>query len=479
MSELPLPTKISSIGVILAIVAGTLSFLSSCTIMTTIYRSKQNTQYHRIMFFISFFDAISSLCILLVTLPMPSNVSDVYDYGGASSVGSLATCSAQGFLLLLGLGMCVLGNIFLNVYYLSSIRYNVSDERFKKIAEPIFLLFTPLAMVLPVTLLWHDMFNPTPFEPFCFYGEYPHKCRQSYTIECIRDAGYEHNWVKDFYFEYSMIFIAILMGILFVSMVVIVYTVCTKRVEIEEEDNNEDTRYDNGTDIHRSSLEYTKNIESKIITWQALMYLTACIIVWLSSILSWLVPFFETAYLFFMPLQGFLNLLIFMYHKVYVLTRVTDECDNWKEALLLILKSPKDAATEGQLVGNIEFVIDPSRQIANLQHAIDNIVDNSNTSGYPDANEQSQNQISIKSHDLSMNQSSRVGGATNLSGFSYMSNAYNKDADESSEAQNNNPNLTTESFMEDDISNGQSKASQLISTGLSYDQQSDTGFSKK
>lgn len=468
-SELPLPTKINSVGVILAIVAGTLSFLSSCTIMTTIFRSKQNTQYHRIMFFISFWDSISSLCILLVTLPMPSNVSDVYDYGGTSSVGSLATCSAQGFLLLLGLGMCVLGNIFLNIYYLSSIRYNVSDERFKKIAEPVFLLFTPLAIVLPVTLLWHDMFNPTPYEPFCLYGEYPHKCRASHTIECIRDAGVGHNWVKDFYFEYSMIFISTLMGFLFLSMVVIVYTVCTKKVDIdEEEDSNEDTRYDKGTEIQRASLEYTKKIESKIIAWQALMYLTACIIVWLSSILSWLVPFFETAYLFFMPLQGFLNLLIFMYHKVYVLTKVTYECDNWKEALLLILKSPKDAATEGQLVGNIEMVMDPSRQIANLQHAIDNIVDNSNTSEYPDANEQSQNQSSIKSHDLSINQSSRVGGETNLSGFSYVSNEFQTVVHES----------TSESFRDDDISYSQSKDSQLVSTGLSSEQQSNTGFSK-
>jgi hypothetical protein len=411
---------------------------------------------------------------------MPSNVSDVYDYGGASSFGSLATCSAQGFLLLLGLGMCVLGNIFLNVYYLSSIRYNVSDERFKKIAEPIFLLFTPLAMVLPGILLWHDMFNPTPYEPFCFYGEYPHKCRVSHTIECIRDAGIGHLWVKDFYFEYSMIFIASLMGILFVSMVVIVYTVCTKRVDIyEEEDNNEDTRYEKGTGIQRSSLENVKRIESKIITWQALMYLTACIIVWGSSILSWMVPFFETAYLFFMPLQGFLNLLIFMYHKIYVLTNVTNECDDWKEALLLIIKAPKDATSDGQLVGNIEFVTDPSRRIANLQHAIDNIVDNSNISGYLDANEQSHNQSSIKSYDLSINQSSRGGGATNLSGFSYMSNDFKTVADESSEAQNNNPNLTTESFLDDDISHGQSKASHLISTGLSYDQQSNSGFSKK
>ena len=77
-AELPLPTAISSIGVILSVVAGTLSFLSSSFIMMTIFRSKQNTQYHRIVFFMSFWDAIPSLCILLVTLPMPSNVSDVY-----------------------------------------------------------------------------------------------------------------------------------------------------------------------------------------------------------------------------------------------------------------------------------------------------------------------------------------------------------------------------------------------------------------
>ena len=492
-TELPLPTAISSIGLILAVVAGTLSFLSSSFIMITIFRSKQNTQYHRIMFFMSFWDALSSLCILLVTLPMPSNVSDVYDYGGASSFGSVATCSAQGFLLLLGLGMCVLSNMLLNIYYFFAIRYNVSDEKFKKVAEPLFLLCTPLAMVLPGTLLRYDMFNPTPHEPFCFFGEYPYQCGSRTNIECIRGSRDDNYWVKGFYFDYSMIFLGILMAVLFLSMAMIVYTVCAKKVDNEED--VERSQRDEDTQIQqRSSLRRVKRCESKIITMQALMYLTACIIVWGSSILSWF-PFFQTTYLFFMPLQGFLNLLIFIYHKVYVLTKVNNDCLDWIEALRLIIVSPKDAVTDGQLVGNIDFVMHPSDHIAQLHHAFKDIADMSATSD-PDSNEHSCKPKSVQSGDLSVQNQSSRGGVTNLSGFSYKSDEYATVIHGPTEAQNHNlhsnalfHNVKTsrlheagegvesvpESFRDDDISyDQQSKASHLFSAGLSYGQQSDT-----
>lgn len=86
-------------GIIIPTITGTLSFLSSSFIMITIYRSKQNTVYHRILFFLSFWDALVSFCIALTTLPMPKHV--IYDYKGPS-YGNHGTCSLQAFLIFLG-----------------------------------------------------------------------------------------------------------------------------------------------------------------------------------------------------------------------------------------------------------------------------------------------------------------------------------------------------------------------------------------
>jgi hypothetical protein len=86
-------------GIIIPTITGGLSFLSSSFIMITIYRSKQNTVYHRILFFLSFWDAIVSFCIALTTLPMPKDV--IYDYKGPS-YGNHGTCSMQAFLIFLG-----------------------------------------------------------------------------------------------------------------------------------------------------------------------------------------------------------------------------------------------------------------------------------------------------------------------------------------------------------------------------------------
>ena len=62
-------------GTVLPTVSGSISFMPSCLIMiTTILRSKQNTPYHRIMFFMSFWDAIASFSVALTTLPLPSDV---------------------------------------------------------------------------------------------------------------------------------------------------------------------------------------------------------------------------------------------------------------------------------------------------------------------------------------------------------------------------------------------------------------------
>ncbi|GFH53234.1 hypothetical protein CTEN210_09710 [Chaetoceros tenuissimus] len=276
----------SKTGIILPAISGTISFLASCLIMITILRSKQNTNYHRIIFFMSFWDALSSFSISLTTLPMPSDT--VYNYAGPS-FGNKYTCQGQqAFIIITSVAMVLLSSVMLNSYYLCIMRYHVSNAKFRKYAEPIFLLLSiPLSLTAPIYLARKEMLNPTIHESFCNVDVYPHECLQDNSIECIR--GDRLGIDMKFLFSIAAI---VEIAILTVSMGLIVHTSCQEKI-----------------------LE-TKNVAS-----QAFMYLFTCILTWglaaVNTMLQQENKVIVILTFIFFPLQGFFNLLIFMFHKIY------------------------------------------------------------------------------------------------------------------------------------------------------------------
>lgn len=277
----------SKTGIILPAISGTISCLASCLIMITILRSKQNTNYHRIIFFMSFWDALSSLSIALTTLPMPSDVGTVYNYAGPS-FGNKYTCQGQAFIILTSVAMVLHSSVMLNMYYLCTMRYHVSNAKFRKYAEPIFLLISiPLSLALPIYLVRNEMLNPTVHESFCNVDVYPHGCLQDTSIECIRGGrlGIDMKFLSSLG---TIIAIATLIG----SMVLIVHTSCQE-----------------------------KTLETQNVASQAFMYIFACILTWgfaaINTMLQQENKVMSILTFTFFPLQGFFNLLIFMFHKIY------------------------------------------------------------------------------------------------------------------------------------------------------------------
>ncbi len=110
---------------------GSISTLSSALIMSIILRSqsKLSSPYHRIMFFMSFWDAIASSAMALTTIPMPIDV--IYPYAG-NSYGNEATCSAQGFAIILAQAFTVAATCSLSLYYVCTIRYGMTDDTANK-----------------------------------------------------------------------------------------------------------------------------------------------------------------------------------------------------------------------------------------------------------------------------------------------------------------------------------------------------------
>ena len=268
-------------GTVVPTVSGSFSFISSCLIMITILRSKQNTPYHRIIFFMSFWDSIASFSVALTTLPLPSDV--VYDYAGPS-YGNIASCEAQAFIISMATPLLLLSNILLNIYYLCIIRYNVEQDTFRKYAEPIFLLVAiPLSLYQPIFFATKQALNPSPYYPFCLIDVYPRECLEDNDIECIRGDTDTH--------RLSLLFVAIPVGI---QMCILILTMLLI--------------------VHATYFRNESSEEKSAIAFQAFLYICACCITWgFAAMFSFKkTKTLNLLTLLFVPLQGFFNLLIFV-----------------------------------------------------------------------------------------------------------------------------------------------------------------------
>lgn len=340
-----------SVAFILPVISGSLSFLSSSFIVWLIWRSRRNSSYHRIMAFMSVWEMIRSLCIALSTVPMPKDV--IYTYYG-NSYGNVKTCEVQAFLIIVGSGMALFANICLTLYYLLTIRYYVKEHTLKRYVEPIFLvLSTVLSLVLPVLFLKIEYLNPTPYEVFCNVGSYPHRCEQLKDAkQCLRGQHLSVDMLN-FFRNYAISMMCIELMFFLVSMTLIVMTFYKSDVELArilktlkpgEDDNN-------------ISPFISRRFTTKIIAQQALMYFTALVLSWIFFAVSF---FKETQIIsickqIFFPLRGTLNMLIFVYHKVYAIKRCQPRMSYYTALKYLICKTkhvPED------VVSNLEMVVE-------------------------------------------------------------------------------------------------------------------------
>ena len=110
----------------------TLSIMGSTAISYMILsnrRRKLARPKNRLMLMMSFFDVLSSTAYLISKVAMPS------DSGISGAIGNSATCMAQGICIWLGLAVSMY-NSSLNLFYMLSIKYNMSPMHFSKNIEP-------------------------------------------------------------------------------------------------------------------------------------------------------------------------------------------------------------------------------------------------------------------------------------------------------------------------------------------------------
>ncbi len=365
---------------IIPTISGSVSTASSMLIMSVILRSSNESKfssYHLIMLFMSFWDTISSAAIALTTIPMPSDVYDVYPFQG-KAIGNVGTCVAQSFFIQLGTLFIFASNCCLNIYYLCTIRYGMSEEMMKKGVLPkMLILCTLVALPIPLqSLITHRAINPNPFMNYCGRCSYPILCDgdNSDKSDEVNTNASECIAVNDHEGFLSVLIIAI-MGVTFFimlfSLVLVVITVFQTEIALRRSRRLRrgplvplriNTRAQSRSSrIVANSTHEPESDVTRVLLLQACMYIAAFALTWVWFVVmiiknrrheNGFVPGrnFIIARSIFRPLQGFFNAIIFIYQKAYTLRRA-DRSLPFMSAIFLVIKSPK--TVPGMLISGI------------------------------------------------------------------------------------------------------------------------------
>ena len=352
------------------LVSASLSFLSSIAILYIIRKSSKqlSSSHHRIMTFMSIFDIIASISLGIGTIPFPTDT--IYDFQ-PPMLGTDASCTAQAFCLIFGFVGAATLYLSLSWYFVARIVFRLSDFTIKYRLEPCFYIVTlAIALFIPSYFLQRNELNLSPYEPFC-----------TIIFKTPDSCGDESDWADCFYREYrersfqqsqnAVIYWFVCNFVLvLIAMVMIINYICRRKGSSkcsfikcctdfnEEEPSNESTVSNNSNESTVSNSSNPAQDEpgaiidekmSNVVAIQALMYICAFFLTWLFVIISVIVgeggTFVDYSKIFFMPLQGFWNMLIFIFDKyVQVRTQFQQEENNgetqgfWKTIQVIFTK---------------------------------------------------------------------------------------------------------------------------------------------
>mmetsp|Transcript_18052 Transcript_18052/g.26815 ORF Transcript_18052/g.26815 Transcript_18052/m.26815 type:complete len:510 (-) Transcript_18052:272-1801(-) len=339
-------------GIIIPTVTGTISFLSSSTIIYIIARSKSGikTAYHRIILGLSIADCLTSLAVALTTIPMPKDV--IYPFALAS-YGNVATCEAQGLIYIVGNVACFSMNGILNIYYLCSLRFNMKEHTFRNYLEiPLYILMLALSIGVSCgAFLNQEIINPSPTDPFCVPNSYPVDCTKEDNPDCRGGGG------RGAFTPGYLATLSIGTSTLLVTMTLIIHSFYRNERKLRKSVKDKQIKED---DEELQALLFAQKTYG-IITRQALLYIAAFVITWIFGFFEYLLidrglRILSILRILLQPLQGLFNLMIFVYHKAFMLLR-NDEDMNLAEAMNEIFLKPGKMEDSVQ-IHNLDVVLE-------------------------------------------------------------------------------------------------------------------------
>ena len=319
----------SQAGAAIAATTGTISTISSLLIIYLIYKKSKTgfkTVYHRIMLGMSCSDVLASASIALATLPMPKDM--IYPQFEGLVLGNTNTCSAQGFFFIFG-ALCTTGYLMsLMLYYLLSIHYKKTDNEIATRIEPLLHASTIIyGSAVSFSLLAFESFNPSPLESWCTAITLPWWCPGQLDEACLIRTKREAYTVRHIMGVHFIFVLLVSVG----SLMLIVWGVYSQERLFKVYTENTRHSAQSATTLNRD-FQYTRKI-LKQASGYALAYLTVNAFPVISLVMG-KVNLGNGAYpichLILRPLQGFLNLIIFIYHKVDSIQRAAPGTTRWE-----------------------------------------------------------------------------------------------------------------------------------------------------
>jgi len=241
----------------------------------------------------------------------------------------------------------------------------MQESTFRRYVE-IPLYITALALVSGLscaTLIEQKLLNPSPTAPYCVPNSYPDGCNLDDNPECRGVTQGESFWTM------YLITLAFASFTMLLTMSLVIHSFCRNERRLLKLVKNDQTQ-DEDEDEKLINLNIAQK-QTGIITRQALMYVVAFVMSWIFGFLEYMgqggaihftddvSKWLHILRMLFTPLQGFFNLMIFLYQKVYVLRSSCDEDMDMPlvKAIGIIVLRPQDMA-EAKPISNLNAGID-------------------------------------------------------------------------------------------------------------------------
>ena len=341
-------------------------------------RKKLSTPYRRLIFCLSWFDMCYSLGSMLSFLPAPAAE---HKWG---SIGNRRTCSAQGFIIFLGVTGGPLYNLGLCIFYLSVVVFSITTRKFVMYVEPLLHIFPiPYSFTIGIFLWVKGYYNAGPDYSVCWVSPYPTQCLTDSTVPCERgEKAVTYRWL---FIAYPITFVFL---VIITTMSLIIWRVWKQEKSVESyrfkqlamrrslresnfafpsdstfQQEEEDSRRQNNRQSifpfrrsrkfsgtgRRLSLMIKQSKKNKEVMLQAFCYVLCYVVTWILPYtnqtmegMKMKVPYaLRLTSRFINPGQGILNILVYTRPHVNSLRRAYPEY-SWLKAFTIVVKSGGD-----------------------------------------------------------------------------------------------------------------------------------------
>jgi hypothetical protein len=269
----------------------------------------------------SIFDIMASVSMALTSLPMPSD--DELRFAGPM-LGNKVTCQIQGYFVILGV-VCG-GSLYMCLiwYFVCKMKFKVTSDKMSKIIEPVFILYSVASGFLVSNFnLSRDFIHSTPRNSFCVFGPEHSGC-DNRTIDeeyLVCDPDEYKKLDAAIHLSIYLMGFNIIMAVF--AAIIIIWTILQRNISSDAQASSISEQSD-GVEAD-DEINLTELCQSRVLVTQALMYIFACLITYLSTLLSLIFKFDASGIdammvlkSIFFPMQGFWNLLIFLYDKAWL-----------------------------------------------------------------------------------------------------------------------------------------------------------------